>query len=450
MQPHSPWPGVILGTLLVGVPIALLGWSMGQFWPTIAFLLGAALFWNLSHLLLLERWLRQGGRSEPPDVRGLWGQAFDHLYRRRKRHEHRVHRLRQYLERYRDSARAMPDAVVVLNNDLRIEWLNDMATQLLGLRSPEDEGQRITHLLRHPAFLAFMERARTTPGSVTTPSPLHDDQQLEFRLVPYGDAQYLLLARDTTHLQRLEVMRRDFIANVSHELRTPLTVLYGVAETLEDELADQPDKARSVQLLREQSERMKLLVDDLLTLSRLETGAQQGPTAWVDVAALLESLKTEAELLSGEQQHRIEIRAEPGLQLQGVESELRSAFANLLFNAVKYTPAGTRIEIRWRTEPDGARLSVIDEGPGIASHHLNRLTERFYRVDSGRDQRRGGTGLGLAIVKHVLARHGGHLEIDSQIGRGTRFTCLFPLAATRRAPPANTAPESSARQGGAE
>ncbi|WP_018864089.1 phosphate regulon sensor histidine kinase PhoR [Thioalkalivibrio sp. ARh3] len=434
MQSRNPWPGVIAGTLLVGVPIALLGWSMGQFWATIAFLLGAALFWNLSHLLLLERWLRQGGRSEPPDVRGLWGLAFDHLYRRRRRHEHRVHRLRQYLERYRDSARAMPDAVVVLNDDLRIEWLNEMATQLLGLNWPEDEGQRITHLLRNPAFITFMERARTTPGSVTTPSPMYDDQQLEFRLVPYGDAQYLLLARDTTHLHRLEVMRRDFIANVSHELRTPLTVLYGVVETLEDELADQPDKARSVELLREQSERMKLLVDDLLTLSRLETGSPQGPPQWVDVGAMLDTLKGEAELLSGEQRHRIEIHAQTGLELRGAENELRSAFANLLFNAVKYTPPGTRIEVRWQSDADGVRLSVIDEGPGIARHHLHRLTERFYRVDAGRDQRRGGTGLGLAIVKHVLARHGGHLEIDSQVGRGTRFTCLFPLSITRTKP----------------
>lgn len=441
MQLRKSWPDILITSLLIGLPILALGWATGQFWPTVAFLLGAALAWNIANLLWLEAWLRRGGRAEPPDVRGLWGVVFDHLYRRRKRHENRVHRLRLLLERYRDSARAMPDGVVVLNDDLRIEWLNDQATQLLGLDWPDDGGQRITHLVRHPAFLEFMERARETLHRVTIPSPLDADRQLEVRMLPYGDAQYLLLARDTTHLHRLEVMRRDFIANVSHELRTPLTVLYGVAETLEDELADQPELLRSVQLLREQSERMKLLVDDLLTLSRLETDIRQPAREWIDLGRLLEALASEARLLSGDRQHVIEVSAQPGLELHGTKDELRSAAANLLFNAVKYTPAGTRIEVSWEAAPDGARLSVVDHGPGIASHHLHRLTERFYRVDPGRDTHRGGTGLGLAIVKHVLARHDGHLEIDSRVGQGSRFTCRFPPARVRRteasAPPSD-------------
>ncbi|WP_019583585.1 phosphate regulon sensor histidine kinase PhoR [Thioalkalivibrio sp. ALE16] len=433
MQPRKTWPDILITSLLIALPILALGWATGQFWPTVAFLLGAALAWNIANLLWLETWLRRGGRAEPPDVRGLWGVIFDQLYRRRKRHENRVHRLRQLLERYRDSARAMPDAVVVLNDDLRIEWINDMACQLLGLEWPRDEGQRITHLLRHPEFLTFMERARESLARVTVPSPLDDERQLEMRMLPYGDAQYLLLARDTTHLHRLEVMRRDFIANVSHELRTPLTVLYGVTETLEDALEDQPELTRSVQMLREQSERMKLLVDDLLLLSRLETGETTGPQDWFNPLPMLQKLTEEARLLSGTEAHRIVLDADPTLEFRGNPDELRSACANLIFNAVKYTPGGTTITLKWRADPDGARLIVEDTGPGIASHHLGRLTERFYRVDAGRTQSRGGTGLGLAIVKHVLARHDGHLAIESQVGQGSRFTCLFPLSRIRHA-----------------
>lgn len=432
MQPRKTWPSIVLTSALIGLPVLVLGWATSQFWPTVAFLLGAALAWNVYNLLSLEAWLRRGGRSEPPEVGGLWGMTFDLLERRRRRHERRVHRLRQLLERYRDSAKAMPDAVVILNHDQRIEWMNDMAAALLGLAWPTDENNRVTHLIRHPDFIAFMGQAHAHPEALTLPSPMDAERRLEIRLVPYGDVQYLLLARDTTHLYRLEIMRRDFIANVSHELRTPLTVLYGVAETLEDELADQPDLLHSVQMLRGQSERMKLLVDDLLTLSRLETGTQKGPQSWVDVPSLLASLQNDAQALSSDRHHDIQLEADPGLQLFGCEQELRSAFANLVFNAVKYTSPGTRIEITWQQDADGARLQVRDHGPGIASHHLARLTERFYRVDNGRSQGQGGTGLGLAIVKHVLARHDAHLRIQSRIGEGSTFTCLFPDRLTRR------------------
>lgn len=436
MQPRKTWSDVVLTSALIGVPILILGWAMGQFWPTVAFLLAAALAWNIYNLLSLEAWLGRGGRSEPPDVRGLWGVVFDHLDRRRKRHERRVHRLRQLLERYRDSAKAMPDAVVILQADYRIEWVNDAASDMLGIAWPRDEGQRITHLLRYPGFLDFMGE----PGgpvshathTITLPSPLLDERWLEMRLIPYGERQFLLLARDTTQLHRLEVMRRDFVANVSHELRTPLTVLYGIAETLEEDLTDQPEQLRSVQMLREQSERMKLLVDDLLLLSRLETDRERGPQDWFRPTPLLQELTEETALLSGDQQHEIHLDADPALELYGNRNELRSACANLLFNAVKYTPGGTRITLSWHHHPDGARLSVEDAGPGIARQHLPRLTERFYRVDNGRTQSRGGTGLGLAIVKHVLLRHDGHLAIDSQIGSGSRFTCLFPLERVRR------------------
>ncbi|MGM0554725.1 MAG: phosphate regulon sensor histidine kinase PhoR [Pseudomonadota bacterium] len=436
MHPRKTWPDIVLNSALIALPILALGWATGQFWPTMAFLLAAALAWNIYNLLSLEAWLRRGGRSEPADPGGLWGVVFDHLVRRRNRYERRVHRLRQLVESYRDSVKAMPDAVIILRADYRIKWVNDAAPDMLDITWPRDEGQRITHLLRYPSFLDFMGEpgnpdSRTT-HTITLPSPLMDNRWLEMRLIPYGDRQFLLLARDTTQLRRLEVMRQDFVANVSHELRTPLTVLYGIAETLEEDLNDQPEQLRSVQMLREQSERMKLLVDDLLLLSRLETDREKGSQDWFQPAPLLKELAEEPSLVSGDQQHDIRLDADPTLEFYGNRNELRSACANLLFNAVKYTPAGTKITLYWHEDADGARLSVEDTGPGIASHHLPRLTERFYRVDNGRTQSRGGTGLGLAIVKHVLLRHDGHLAIDSQIGRGSRFTCRFPLERVRR------------------
>lgn len=418
---------------MVGVPVLGAGWALGYPWPVATGLLAAALGWNMLQLYRLETWARRGGRSEPPDAPGIWGEIFTNLHQRRQRRLRRVAGLRRTLERYRESASALPDAVVVLNHDYRIEWANPTATRLLALEWPADEGRRITHLLRHPDFLRFMSREAPAQESLNLTSPVDASRRLELRVVPYGEHQYLLLARDTTHLHRLEVMRRDFIANVSHELRTPLTVLYGVAETLEDELEEQPEVTDSVRLLREQAERMKLLVDDLLMLSRLETGAETGDQDWFNPGKLLRNLVDEARLLSGQREHAIELHAEPDLEILGTETELRSAFANLLFNAVKYTPAGTRIEVRWGPAGDGASLAVADNGPGIASHHLERLTERFYRVDDARTQDRGGTGLGLAIVKHVLLRHQGQLEIDSQLGRGSTFTCRFAADVVRRA-----------------
>ncbi|WP_018935592.1 phosphate regulon sensor histidine kinase PhoR [Thioalkalivibrio sp. ALJ24] len=431
--PPNPWPRLVARHLLIALTVLAIGGALGYLLEAAIALLGALLAWNLWQLYRLENWIRRGGRSEPPDAPGLWGEIFTGLHQRRQRRLRRVAGLRRLLDRYRESASALPDAVVVLNPDYRIEWANQTAARLLGLDWPADEGRRITHLVRHPEFMRFMDPDSPPRDALNLPSPVNADLWLEVRLVPYGDHQFLLLARDTTHLHRLEVMRRDFIANVSHELRTPLTVLYGVAETLEDELEDQPELFDSVKLLREQSERMKLLVDDLLMLSRLETGSERAEQDWFNPGNLLRNLVHEAELLSGERGHRIELENEPGLEILGTENELRSAFANLVFNAVKYTPPGTRIRVQWKATPQGGHLAVIDDGPGIAGHHLERLTERFYRVDSGRTQDRGGTGLGLAIVKHVLLRHDGQLHIDSELGRGSRFACQFPAERLRRA-----------------
>jgi two-component system, OmpR family, phosphate regulon sensor histidine kinase PhoR len=426
IRPENPWPMVYVRVILGLVGLLLLGLLTGQ-WLVI-FLLAAlaALAWDWSNLRRLEHWLRLERKLDPPKSVGLWGDVFDGLHRMRKRSRDRDRRRRNLVRNYRDSIKAMPDATVVLFGEYQVEWCNQAARDMLGLRWPQDEGQRISNIVRHPGFVNFLSRYSREPRTISLPSPVDGRLWLEVRLVPYAKKRHLLLARDTTALRRLETVRSDFVANVSHELRTPLTVIYGVSETLAQELGEHPEYARSVQLLQEQAERMKILVDDLLLLSRLETGAEPRDRRRVDVPQLLSVLVEEGRLLSGARQHQITMEAEPGLLILGSEKELRSAFANLLGNAINYTPDGGRIHLRWSADAAGAHFRIEDTGIGISAQHIDRLTERFYRVDTGRSKSRGGTGLGLAIVKHVLMRHGAHMTIRSEPGKGSTFTCSFP------------------------
>ena len=401
--------GLIFGHLVSGMLLAVL----------------ACLGWHLYYTLLLERWVRRGVRSDPPQGPGVWGDIFDGLYRARKRHIQRRQNLADQVARFRDSANAMPDATVVLAEHGEMQWWNTAADRLLGLRRPIDEGQRIDNLLRHPGFHAFIE-AQNGRDSITVPSPIDDDVVLEIRIVPYGEHERLLLARDVTRLNRLERMRRDFVANVSHELRTPLTVIRGLAETLADDDAHGPQTQRALSLIEQQTQRMRRLVDDLLLLSRLETEQRSGEATPVDVPALLHDLTEEARALAERSEQTLIVEVDQGLLLRGEESELHSAFSNLVFNAVKYTQSGGRIRIRWYADDRGAHFAVEDNGIGIAAQHIPRLTERFYRVDGSRTASTGGTGLGLAIVKHVLQRHAGHLAVQSRPGQGSVFRCDFP------------------------
>jgi two-component system, OmpR family, phosphate regulon sensor histidine kinase PhoR len=426
MKPRNPWPATYARIVLALLALLLIAWGTGHW--LLVFLLGAvaSLVWNFINLRRLEHWLRLTRKLDPPQSEGLWGEIFDGLHRMRLRSRERDRQRRNLVRNYRDSVKAMPDATVVLRGDYRIDWCNQAAREMLGLQWPRDEGQRISNIFRHPEFVTFLAQHTGETRAVSLPSPVDGRVWLEIRLVPYAKRRHLLLARDITALRRLETMRRDFIANVSHELRTPLTVVYGVAETLGDELQDHPELARSARLLREQAERMKNLVDDLLLLSRLETGNGPGKAEWVDVPAMLADLVEEGSLLSGERGHQIELQATPGLLLLGNERELHSAFANLLSNAIHYTPDGGRVSLRWFADGAGGHFAVQDTGIGIEAQHIDRLTERFYRVDNGRSKSRGGTGLGLAIVKHVLMRHGARLKIQSEPGKGSTFTCSFP------------------------
>ena len=404
----------------------LIGWLLDAVAPTLLVGLGIYAGWHMRQVYRLERWLRHGKRFHPPEAQGIWEEIFQHIYRLQQRNRRRKRKLGGMLNRFQQATAALPDATVVLTEGERIEWWNDAAENLLGLSHPRDIGQFIGNLIRFPTFIAYL-RGGNFDTPIQMPAPGNQQLILSLRLIPYGDDQRLLVARDVTRLQHLERMRRDFVANVSHELRTPLTVVAGYLETL---LEDQQDEAarrwqRTLRSMFEQSIRMQGIVEDLLMLSRLETQAQPEQQQPVAVPGLLAQVREDMQRLSGEQAHQISLEADPGLWLTGSESELRSLFSNLAFNAVRYTPAGGRIQMRWYGDPQGAHFEIEDTGIGIAAQHIPRLTERFYRIDVGRSRGSGGTGLGLAIVKHVLLRHDGQLEVDSEPGKGSTFRCNF-------------------------
>lgn len=405
--------GLLIDQLLVGLLLGLTGY----------------LAWHLVNLYRLQQWLQKGPRLNPPEAGGIWGEAFSQVYRLQLRNRKRKRRLKKILRAFRESTAAMPDAGLVLGPDGDIQWWNDAAETLLQLRSPRDVGLRIDNLLRHPRFLAYLADEQRAE-SVEIPSPLDDSVMLNLRLVRYGRNQQLLIIRDVSALHRLERVRRDFVANVSHELRTPLTVIRGYLETLA-EVEDLPAKRRKVlfETMEQQARRMERLLEDLLLLARLESEGEQIDAEPVPVPDLLAEIRDDALMVSGNQ-HRIALAADSDLWLMGVPGELRSVFGNLVSNAVQYTPPGGEIQIRWFRDGDEACYEVRDTGEGIEPKHLPRLTERFYRVDTSRSRATGGTGLGLAIVKHVLERHQGALEIESQQGLGSTFRCRFSKGRT--------------------
>jgi two-component system phosphate regulon sensor histidine kinase PhoR len=363
----------------------------------------------------------------PPIGNGVWGELYYHIYRMRQRNRKSKRRLANVINRFRESTSALPDAAVVLQATGEIEWFNGAAAQYLGLSAPNDIGQRLINLVRHPSFAEYMTNGEFN-GSLEISSPVDDTIVLDINIVPYGGKnQNLLVARDITHIKKLENMRKDFVANVSHELRTPLTVLTGTLESLAD--ADDSETLevwrRSLGHMQQHNMRMLSIVDDLLMISRLETEDNQRDHYPVSLSAMLSTIYDEANVLSAKQ-HDIKMDVAPSLWLMGDEKELHSAFSNLVANAIRYSPTGGLITVSCHQKDKGLYFCVKDSGIGIAPHHIQRLTERFYRVDAGRSRASGGTGLGLAIVKHVLDRHGARLEITSRIEKGSEFCCYFP------------------------
>jgi len=419
--------------LLVSVCL-LLGLITGEYAWALVIGLAGYLGWHLQQLLRLHKWLRtRQGDEAPPDGYGLWGEVFDSIYHLQRRDQKVRGRLQAVIDRVQESTAALKDAVIMLDRDGNLEWWNIAAEKLLGLKTPQDSGQQITNLVRDPRFIEYFENHNYNEP-LELPSPVSDRLRLQFHITQYGNREHLMLVRDITRLFQLEQMRKDFVANVSHELRTPLTVISGYLETLLDNVEDvNPRWLRALQQMQQQGGRMQNLLNDLLLLAKLEATDYPSDNQPVAVDLLLLSIKNDAQALSGERHHRISLEADPHLKLKGSETELRSAFSNLVFNAVKYTPDEGSIQIRWWGDEQGAHLSVLDSGLGIEAKHLPRLTERFYRVDSSRASNTGGTGLGLAIVKHVLLRHRARLDITSTLGKGSTFTCHFPtLQVVRR------------------
>lgn len=394
-------------------------------------MLGAFFALHLHYLSLLGAWLEQPSLSSIPGGWGSWTEVFNRLHKTRRASEISARRLEENEARFRRTISALPEGIVLVDAALQIEWCNPVAEQHFGIRLQADQGLRITNLVRDPAFIAYMTSNAFDEPLLLRPLA-NPTLALSVRVIEFEPARSIIMTRDVTQAERLDAMRRDFVANVSHELRTPLTVVNGFMETLLDAQPPLDElRQRHLRLMQEQASRMSRLVEDLLMLSRLE--AEETPLAddVVDVPALVAELEAEARALSAGR-HEIASQAEP-MRVRGSRDELRSAFGNLVSNAIRYTPSGGRIALAWRAHDGGAVFEVTDTGIGIAAEHLPRLTERFYRVDRSRSRETGGTGLGLAIVKHVLMRHQGRLLIESEVGRGSTFRVWLPAARLRGA-----------------
>lgn len=383
------------------------------------------LFYHLHSLDELEKWLLKPAPDSVPHGTGIWEYSFASLYQLMRHQAIAQQELSAAVERLQDAAKAMPDGVVILDTTDRIEWCNFMAETHFGLDNERDHKQHISYLLRQSQFADYLNAHNYTEPLILK-STRNRNITLSLQLIPYGHRQKLLISRDITQLEHIETVRRDFVANVSHEMRTPLTVVGGFLETLLDMPTSDPEQTRRyMQLMLDQTHRMQRLVDDLLTLSRLETTQHVNTEDPVDIPALARKLLAEAQSLSAGQ-HSIQLVLDSNAWLRGNEHELRSAFGNLISNAVRYTPANGTITLKWAQQGDEIVFSVQDTGEGIAPQHLPRLTERFYRVDLSRSRETGGTGLGLAIVKHVLSRHQARLDIASTPGKGSIFSACFP------------------------
>ena len=412
---------------------ALGGWLLAERGAVAGVALGG-LGWFLvdgARGLRVIRWLRRADSSQVPAAAGLWGEVADRMLRALRSRERDTLDAQQRLQEFLAAIQASPNGVVLLDSHGCIEWCNQTAARQFGFDAQRDVLQHIGNLVRDPEFTAYQagndyQQEITIQGRSSTASrPV----RISVHLHPYGDGRKLLLSRDVTALEQAETMRRDFVANVSHEIRTPLTVLAGFVETLQNLPLGEEERSRYLGLMAQQANRMQTLVSDLLTLSRLEGSPLPGANDWMPVKALMVQCEQEARALSVVLVRSQLLRFDdPGEgEISGSQSELLSAMSNLVTNAIRYTPAGGSITVRWRAiAGDRAEFCVRDSGPGIAPEHISRLTERFYRVDRSRSRETGGTGLGLAIVKHVAQRHDAELGIDSLPGAGSTFAIRFP------------------------
>jgi len=416
--------GVAIASLAVGLVVGAIAGPVWA-WSAVAGVLALRLLYHAAHLAGLSRWLQSPQRSTLPPGHGVWEEVLAELHRALKSLETERDQLTLALLRFRAAAQALPDGVVILDHDNRIEWANATARRQLGVDARRDAGSPVVNLVRHPDFVAYLRRSDY--GAPLILRSTRTDAVLSVRVIEFGADRKLLSSRDVTNEERLDTMRRDFVANVSHELKTPITVLSGFVETLADEKVEltPTQRKRFLGLMAEQSQRMRHLIEDLLTLSALESSLTPSDEQEIAMRPLCDRLLEEGQALSAGR-HQITVDVTSDAALYGSESELTSAFSNLVSNAIRYSPDGGSVRIRWRTDNGRGVFSVSDTGIGIDPRHIPRLTERFYRVDRGRSRETGGTGLGLAIVKHVLTRHDASLDVESTPGQGSTFSAVFP------------------------
>ncbi|RUO40126.1 two-component system sensor histidine kinase PhoR [Aliidiomarina taiwanensis] len=411
-----------LGLLFAGG----LGWLLGYPQEFLLLYLAVLVVWNGYYLLKLSHWFWNSKSTSLPQASGIWSDIYDGLYRTQKRHYTRRKKLAALLQRFRQAAESLPDAGLVIDGEGQLIWSNKLAQQYLGLKWPMDKGVKITHLIRSPSFIKYFQQ-QNFDEAITLYSPTGDKREIELRIMPYVDTQYLILARDVTHIRKLERMRKEFVANVSHELKTPLTVMQGYLELLEEPEGLAPQQqTQALSEVTRQTQRMQAMVEQLLMLSRIESKHQDVPQEPVVLGSTIHNLLSELALVIESEQVHVSAHIDETLTVLGSPERLHAVVHNLLTNAIKYSGEGARIYIEWQAQEGQAHFRIQDTGPGIAPEHLARLTERFYRVAADRNSRSGGTGLGLAIVKHALEAHHSQLHIDSTEGEGSCFSFSLP------------------------
>ncbi|WP_322055703.1 phosphate regulon sensor histidine kinase PhoR [Burkholderia cenocepacia] len=413
------------------VLLVLIGVLVGVFaGPTagllfVVVMLVAQGFFSTFHTQRLWRLLDAPVYGEVPSAPGIWGEIYYRLHKLAKQWHAQVRQVEQQHSRFIQAIQASPNGVAMLDDHDQIEWCNAIAEVHFGLDAKRDLRQHITNLVRHPDFVRYLNAQHYDETLLMRGMGDSRQNVLAVQVFPYGENRKLLLTQDITELERTDAMRRDFVANVSHELKTPLTVLSGFLETMRELPLNEEDRARYLDMMEQQASRMRHIVTDLLVLAKLEGESKRPVDHAIDMRAVFDHLKEDAQTLSSGH-HDIAFSIDETLGVTGAQTELFSAFANLVTNAIRYTPDGGKIVVSWRREGAQGVFSVTDSGFGIPAADLPRLTERFYRVDRSRSRDTGGTGLGLAIVKHVLQRHDAHLYVQSEEGRGSTFTARFP------------------------
>ena len=411
------------------VVVLIFSWTLfGAFfgYPISGTLFGFSVYmvWSLVQIYRLNEWIKHKKKGRVPEVRGIYGYFLEESLNQKREHKRENKKLKAAMARQRDLMEGVRDAAILVDASGKTQWFNRQARLMMDLKS-KDREKPVLEIIRDKDFIRYFSKGKfVEPLSLQLPQ--NTNHWIEISITKYKNGDRIILLRDITQLRKLENMRRDFIANLSHELRTPLTVLRGYLETLQMHPSTDESLKRIFMQMDEQGLRMANLVQDLTTLSRLESLEQDRQEEAVNITALVDRIVRDAQSLDTFKNHKIKTEIQDDYFLLGVETELRSVFGNLVFNAVRYTPPGSKITIAVSKPKSGLRVSVEDNGPGIEEKHLPRLTERFYRVDKSRSTGTGGTGLGLAIAKHALASHKGRLSIKSKVGEGSKFSCVFP------------------------